>query len=103
MGKYPENFNELVLIVDEENNINISVLNSFGIDVKNDYLPEDLIGRTFKVVGNNDYYYLEDGVYKASTDYQAMFSNISDNSFDISIVGIMRIKESSSTDTSSSI
>ena len=98
VGKYPENFNELVLIVDEENNINISVLNSFGIDVKNDYLPEDLIGRTFKVVGNNDYYYLEDGVYKASTDYQAMFNNVSDNSFDVSIVGIMRIKESSSTE-----
>jgi putative ABC transport system permease protein len=99
-SRYPENYNELVLVVDNKNNIDADVLRAFGFDVKENYTIEDLIGKTFKVVGNDDYYSYdsEGNVYVENRDYKAMYEKDSPNTFEVTIVGIMRLKENSASD-----
>ncbi len=96
-GKYAENENELVLIVDERNKVDKSVLQGFGFDLKETYETTDFIGKTFTFVGNDDYYFKDsDNLFKARTDYENLYNTVSENSFKLSIVGILRVKETSS-------
>lgn len=92
-GKYPEHENELVVIIDSRNRINKSILEDFGIEVK-EYRFEDIIGKTFKVIPNDVYYTKNDkGFFDVNTDYETMFED--ENVIEVEIVGILRIKPDS--------
>lgn len=96
-GKYPTEYGELALVVDKNNRIDTTILEQFGITIADDYRPDDLLGRSFKIVLNDDFYVKKsDGFYVAGNDYEAMYN--SDNSLTISITAIMRVKESSSSE-----
>ncbi len=56
-GKRPTKYNEVALLVDTYNTISASVLNSIGIYSEVDsYTFEDIIGQTYMLIDNNDYY-----------------------------------------------
>jgi putative ABC transport system permease protein len=92
-GKFPENKNEAVLVVDSSNNISRSILRAFGFDEKTEYGFDEFLGKTFKIIENDLYYQETDGVFSesaAQTDYERMYN---DSDIELKIVGIMRIKE----------
>ena len=94
-GNYPSSATDVVLIVDGNNNTNINALKNLGFDVEDgqklDF--EKIVGTTFKLVNNNNYYTkLPTGNFIPNTDYDAMYANSTD---EIKIAGILRIKSSS--------
>jgi len=99
-GAFPSNANEIALIVDSYNRLDVKALGALGIAVAENYRFADLLGKTYKVINNNDYYTENNGIFVARTDYEAMYNN--SNNIQLTIVGIMRVRESSSSELLSS-
>lgn len=61
-SRYPQNKNEILLCINEDNSINQSLLESFGFDYDADhqYEADDFIGQTFTLLDNDDYYQMKD-------------------------------------------
>lgn len=95
-GDYPTDYQDVVLIVDERNRVDLSLLENLGISIEDDYQSSDLIGQTFKVVLNDVYYREVSGVYIPSTDYEVMYNDTS--SITLTISGILRVKEDASSE-----
>jgi len=95
-GNYPTDYQDVVLIVDERNRVDLSLLENLGISIEDDYQSSDLIGQTFKVVLNDVYYREVSGVYIPSTDYEVMYNDAS--SITLNISGILRVKEDASSE-----
>lgn len=95
-GSYPSTSQELVLVVDSQNRLDLNLLNALGISVDETYQFSDFIGKTFKVVQNNDYYTQIGSVFVPSTDYEAMYT--SNQSITLTITGILRVKEDASSE-----
>ncbi|MBN2299985.1 MAG: ATP-binding cassette domain-containing protein [Acholeplasmataceae bacterium] len=95
-GSYPESYDQVVLIVDKENLIDVSILEKLGISVTDSYSFDDFIGMTFKTVSNDDYFSKIGNIYIPQTDYETMFN--SPDATAITIVGIMRVNENASTE-----
>ena len=115
-GKFPEKYNEVVLIVDENNQISDYTLYSLGIkDIKEvsqmfesfqkgetiekgaieGYTYDDILNLKFKVLLNTDYFEKENGIWidkSGNTDY--MKSKLA-SSEEVKVVGIIRPKEES--------
>ncbi len=95
-GKYPGASNELVLIVDKQNQIDVSVLTALGVSIEDKYSFESLIGTQVKVIPN-DFNYIElKGVYLPSMDYASQYA--SKGAITLTVVGIMRVKPSASSE-----
>ncbi len=114
-GKYPENYNEVVLLVDKNNEINDYVLYSLGIldsselkgimkkaivgeevnidDEQHSYTYEELMDLKFKLVITPDFYQKKDGVWVDMTDDDDYMKRVIDNGTEISVVGILRPSE----------
>ena len=95
-GDYPTDYQDVVLIVDERNRVDLSLLENLGISIEDDYQSSDLIVQTFKVVLNDVYYREVSGVYIPSTDYEVMYNDTS--SITLTISGILRVKEDASSE-----
>ncbi len=92
-SRLPQAENEIALVVDEYNRLNVSFLNSLGLNDET-YKMSDLIGKTLlKVIDNNDFYTSGDNIFTAASpeDYQRLFNEGS--GVELTIVGILRIKE----------
>lgn len=94
-GDYPTAYNQVVLVVDERNRIDLTLLEDLGINIEDEYTSQDLIGRTFKVVLNDLFYNEVGGVYIESTNYEEMYNN---SQIIIEISGILRVKEEASSE-----
>lgn len=92
-GRYPENKNEIVIVVDQKNRIDVNVLKALGYDVKKDeVIPfEDLLKLEIKFIPNNNYYKesLFD-MYTFNTDYEKVYNM--DNNIELKVVGVVRGK-----------
>ncbi|MBN2557256.1 MAG: ATP-binding cassette domain-containing protein [Clostridia bacterium] len=95
-SRYPENYDEAVLIVDRQNRLDVSFLNEFGIALTDEFSFDDFMGMELVVADNNDYYRQIGQAFVAGTDYEAMTSG--ENAIKIKVVGIMRVKESASSE-----
>lgn len=93
-GAYPKDATDLVLVIDSKNRIDYNILNQLGFetdDVKSIDFNE-LVGTTFKIIANDDYYKkTQFGSYMPGDDYKAMYN--SDKSIEVKIAGIVRQKE----------
>ena len=115
-GKIPENYNEIVLIVDKNNKIPDTVL--YSLDLKDrkelpnilltlisnnenakiatkSYRYDDILNTKYKLILNTDYYKYENGIYKDYSSDPEYMKNIVDNGLDLNIVGILRSKDGS--------
>ena len=104
-GKYPENKNEVLLVLNSTGALSTDMLTKLGIAVsvnsEGEYeriLYSDVIGKTYKVISNDTYYtpvYDSEGnVTEFSTlakaDYQTAFDGASET---LSICGVMKPRE----------
>lgn len=100
-GNMPNEYNELVILVDSKNRLDSKLLESLGFDTTQKTISfEDLINKEVKLVLNNDYYKSLGSYYTFNQDYSSMYN--SDNAITLEIVGIMRGKDSNKLTTSTS-
>ncbi|MBU1093738.1 MAG: ATP-binding cassette domain-containing protein [Firmicutes bacterium] len=95
-GQYPVAYNQLVLIVDSQNQLDVSILEALGISVEENYTFDDFIGKSFKIIPNDVYFNSLGSTFIPGTDYEAMYTDA--DAVTISIVGILRVNEDASTE-----
>ena len=112
-GEWPDNYNELVLEIGNNNEISDYTLYSLGILDQNElkvqfnnmisnkeivfedheYNKEDFLGLTFKLVLNTDYYQKENGVWVDKSEDEEYMKSVIANSEEVKIVGIIKRNE----------
>lgn len=114
-GKWPEKYNEVVLIVNENNEISDYTLYSLGLKDQKElkekmkaieegkeveksdeevYETEELLKLSFKLVLNTDYYQKKNGVWEDKSEDEEYMKKLLKNAEDIKIVGIIKPNES---------
>ena len=118
-GNMPTKYNEIVLVMDENHQVSDYALYSLGLldqdELKNSlekimkgeeiekkdtfiYEYDDIIGITYKLVLNTDYYQKENGIWVYKNDDTYM-KNILDNALELKVVGIIKVDPDSSITT----
>ena len=90
-GKMSKEYNELVLLVDANNNLNLETLKALGYTEKEKVSFNDILNKEFKVILNNDYYINTNGNYMKNNDLEKLYKN--NNNITLKITGIIRGKE----------
>ncbi len=119
-GKMPEEYNEVVLVMDQNNQVSDYALYSLGlldqselkstmnkimsgeeIEKKDTYVYDynEIIGLKYKLVLNTDYYEKTKGIWLDKRSDEAFMKNILKKAPDIEVVGIIKISEDSSAST----
>ena len=119
-GSWPKNYNEVVLVVDKDNQVSDYALYSLGL-LDQDELKEviknimsgkeveknkqsvydfdDIVGLKFKLVLNTDYYQKQGNIWVNKKDDEAYMKNVLSNAEDVEVVGILRVNEESTVQT----
>lgn len=116
-GRWPENYNECVLVLGDKGNIYDMTLYALGLrdyselddmvdrfsknekvdvpDIKESYNYEDILNTQFKLVNAADYYQYDSQyhVYKDKTDDKQYMSNLIEKGEDLTIVGVVQPSE----------
>jgi len=112
-GKWPEKYNEVVLMVDKNNQISDYTLYSLGIlsqedlklqfnnmvsgkDVnfeKHAYTTEELLDLRFRLVLNTDFYKKSNGLWVNMSSDEKFMKNVLKNAEEIKVVGIIKPNE----------
>ena len=112
-GSWPKKYNEMVLVVDKNNQVTDYTLYSLGILDQNDlkeqfsnmvsgkevnftetsYDVNDIIGLSFRLVLNTDYYKKSNGIWISMEDNTDYMKEVLKNSEEIKIVGIIKPNE----------
>ena len=121
-GKMPENFNEVVLIVDENNEISDYTLYTLGlknqIELKTmmtsiqkgeeiekkdvtSYTYDELLNLSYKVLLNSDYYEKSNGIWLDRSNNEEYMKLKLQNAESIKVVGIIKPKEESNIQSTS--
>lgn len=88
-GKYPENSNEALLVVDTYNRLYPYLYKDLGLKENSTF--EDVIGKELQVVSNNNFYEEIDGLFMTKQNYEELWNN--DDNIKINITGIIRAKK----------
>ncbi len=115
-GKWPENYNEVVLIVGENNEISDYTLYSLGIKDQKEieekmkaiqkgesveksgqtsYTYDELLNLAYKLILNSDYYVKENGVWLDKSEDEEYMKKKINEAEEIKVVGIIRQNEQS--------
>ena len=115
-GKWPEAYNEVVLIVDENNQISDYTLYTLGLKDQKEleekwnaiqngeevaeseqtsYTYDELLNLSFKLILNSDYYEKENGLWIDKSDDEEYMKEKIDNAETIKVVGIIKQNEQS--------
>ena len=95
-GAWPHKATDLVLVTDNENKLNINIIKNLGFKVKAGQKIKYLkfVGKTFKIVANNDYYQkLPTGMFIPQKISNSMYDN---SKTKLRIVGVIRPKDQNS-------
>ncbi|MGI6000357.1 MAG: ATP-binding cassette domain-containing protein [Candidatus Merdisoma sp.] len=119
-GRWPENYNECVLVLTSGGSISDFMLYTMGLrdsveldemveqfvneenvdtpDDISDYSYDDILGITFKLVSSSDYYEYDSeyDVWRDKTDDDAYMRSLVENGEDLTIVGIVQPAEDAS-------
>ncbi len=95
-GTYPSSYEEIVLVVDEQNRVDASILESYGFSIEDSYTFDDFLGKTLQVTPNNVFYHEVNGVYLPNTDLASIYDQ--EENITLEIVGIMRLSEDASSE-----
>lgn len=99
-GRLPDDYKELVIVVDRYNRITIDTLNELRIEYREGRTLsfDDIIGTEIKLILNNDYYKESEGVYSAikAEDYRETYNL--NSAVSLKIVGIIRINQETNFD-----
>ena len=118
-GAWPEEYNEVVLIVDENNQISDYTLYTLGLKDQKEledkwksaqkgetveeseqtsYTYEELLNLSFKLILNSDYYKKENGLWIDKNDDEEYMKEKIQNAENIKVVGIIKQNEQSVAD-----
>lgn len=98
-GTFPQNKNQVILVVDSYNQANVSVLLGLGFrSSQKEVRFDDIVGTKLKVVANDDLYVEgENGLFAEKTDSAALkelyLAPESETNLEIEVVGVLRPKE----------
>ncbi|MDD3048549.1 MAG: ABC transporter ATP-binding protein/permease [Bacilli bacterium] len=91
-GSFPTSKNDLILIVDSYNEIDKTIIEALGLDANKVSMKfNDILGKEFKVILNDDYYKPLGEYFTINNDLEAMYN--SKNSITLTIKGIIRADE----------
>jgi putative ABC transport system permease protein len=90
-GKMSKEYNELVLLVNANNKLDVTTLETLGYDKDAEVSFDDILGKEIKVVLNDDYYTENNGMFSIVGDFDKAYN--SKNSITLKITGIIRGKE----------
>lgn len=95
-GRYPEELDEIVLIVDEQNRVDQKVLENFGLAIDEEAIAfDDIIGKEFRIIRNDDFYQERDGFFTINGNPENLIDLYNnDHALAIEVVGVLRPKES---------
>lgn len=85
-GRLPNNYNELVLLIDKNNQVSSTISKIFNDNL--DY--DNILNKEFKLILNNSYYLNYNGMYYINNNYSDIYNNSSEY---LKIVGIIKPKE----------
>lgn len=88
-GRYPQNSNEALLIVDTYNRLYPYLYKDLGLKENSTF--DDVIGKELQVVYNNNFYEEADGLFITKHNYDELWNN--DDNIKINITGIIRAKK----------
>ena len=115
-GSWPTNYNEVVLIVNDNNEISDYTLYALGLKDQNEleerwnkvqngetveegettsYTYDELLNLSFKLVLNSDYYEKENGLWVDKSDDEEYMKTLLNNCENINVVGIIKQNEQS--------
>lgn len=117
-GEWANDYNEVVLAVDENNQITDYALYSLGLMDQDElvnnynqllngniekietsdtvsYTPKEILNMTFKLVLPSDLYRESNGVWIDQSDDEEFVQNVVDNALEVKVVGIIKPKDSS--------
>ena len=115
-GSWPTNYNEVVLIVNENNEISDYTLYALGLKDQNEleekwnkvqngeeveesestsYTYDELLNLSFKLVLNSDYYEKENGLWVDKSEDEEYMKELLNNCENINVVGIIKQNEQS--------
>ena len=120
-GRMPKKYNEVVLLVDENNNISDFVLYALGIKDQKEleelykkvlngeeisveessYDFNELVGLKYKLLLNTDYYEKNNNIWVDKRDNEKYLQNKLKNAEEIEVVGIIKPNENATVSTSS--
>lgn len=92
-GREPENYDELLLLIDINNGLDESFFKSFGFDTSKEITFDDLMNQEFQIVLDNDFYTEYGNQFAPALDYEPLYDN--KNNIKLKVVGIIRGKEGS--------
>lgn len=110
-SRWPQNYDEVVIVLDEENSLNDYTIFALGLKdtselldaitngddfVSQDYSADDLIGIEYRVTTNSDYYYQNaDGSWSMVSDRteQRQIEFVESHSVPVKVVGVIRPRE----------
>lgn len=119
-GKLPEKYNEVVLVMDQNNQVSDYALYSLGLldqeELKNSlqkvmkgetieekdtftFEYNDIVGLKYKLVLNTDYYEKQNNIWVDKREDENHMKNILDNAEEIEVVGIVKISDESTMTT----
>ena len=98
-GAFPTGDHDVALVVDTYNRVDVAYLYTLGFDVDTDLISdvkfsfEDILGKTYRYVPNDDYYYYDSNAdrYKTNPYSPAEFYN--NSTYELRITGILREKK----------
>ena len=119
-GNMPKEYNEIVLVVDENNTIPLSVMYSLDIENRDEltelinkaqnneeyvvpnktYDYNELMNINYKLILNSDYYKKDNGIWLDKSNESSYLEKLYNNGIDIKIVGIIKVKEDATNATS---
>ena len=119
-GKLPQKYNEVVLVMDQNNQVSDYALYSLGLldqsELKDslnkiingeeiekqemhEYDYDEIIGLKYKLLLNTDYYEKENGIWIDKRSDEDYMKKVLKDSTDIEVVGIIKISKDSSANT----
>ncbi len=122
-GNLPNNYNEVVIMVDSNNEISDYTLYALGLKSKNEleemveksengqevkskleeYDYDELLGLSYKLVLNSDYYILDNNIWIDKSENEDFINNLLDDSEVIKVVGIIKSHGDTSLTTTGAI
>ena len=119
-GRFPEKYNEIVLIVDDDNRLTDYTMYALGLKDQKDILQlqqnimnnvpyesvvtsysyDDILNLKYKLVLNTDYYQKENGFWIDKSNDPSYLKKIVDSGIELEIVGILKPSEDSTTSLS---
>lgn len=108
-GRMPTKYNELVLIVDENNKIPLSVMYSLDIENRKDladiinklsndeevdintihYNYKDILNTTYKLILNTDFYKKENNIWINKYNIEDLYNN----GLELNVVGVLKVRD----------